>query len=85
MTTDQTTFGLLAAIIAAVLSMQWFLLREVRAAMNGLARNVSDLTLVIAIDLATRPGVNDAGRDLARRMVRDRDPLRARELDQEEH
>lgn len=81
--TDTTTFGLLAALVAAVVSMQWFLLRETRASVNGLSREIRDLVLVIAIDVATRPGINSATRETAARMVKDRDEIRSREI--EEH
>lgn len=62
-----------AAAAAGVLGpLMWYLLREMRAAMNGLAREVSDLTLVIAVDIATRPSANTATRDLASQMVKER-------------
>lgn len=81
MSPEYTTSALVAALVAAIVSMQWFLLREVRAAMNGLSREISDLVVTIAMDVATRPNANGTTRELARRMVRERDPVREREIE----
>jgi hypothetical protein len=78
-----TIAAIAAALVAAQTGMIWFLLREVRAAVNGLARETSDLTLAIAIDIATRDTANVATRAVARQLVRERDAVRARELEQE--
>ena len=83
MSTDQTILGVLAALIAAIISMQWFLLREVRASVNGLAREISDLVVTIALDVATRPSANEATRARARQMVADHNPVRGRELEEQ--
>lgn len=69
-----------AAISAALMPIVWYMLRENRAAMNGVARELSDLTLVMALDVATRTTANPATRRIARDMVRRRDGVRAREL-----
>lgn len=81
MTGDATVLGILATLVAAIVSMQWFLLRETRAAVNGLARELSDLVVTIALDVATRPTANEATRERARRMVRERDVVRGARLD----
>lgn len=76
---DQLT---VAAVVVGVLApMMWYLLREIRAAVNGLSREVSDLTLAIAIDVATRPEANHATKRLAEQLVNERDRKRAREID----
>lgn len=79
--TEATVLGIVSILLTAIVSMQWFLLREVRAAVNGLARNISDLTLTLALEVATRPTAGAGARDIARRIVRDRDEVRLRELD----
>lgn len=81
MTTYSAEQVTIAAFVLAVLTpMIWYLLREIRAAVNGLAREVSDLTLAIAIDVATRPEANVATKRLAEQMVNERSQIRAREL-----
>lgn len=82
MSGDATVLGILATLVAAIVSMQWFLLRETRAAVNGLAREISDLVVTIALDVATRPSANEATRERARQMVRERDGVRAAAIDQ---
>lgn len=83
MTAETTTFGLLALLVGAIVSMQWFLLRETRAAVNALAREISDLVVTLALDLATRPTANEATHERARRLVADRDALQAYRLDEQ--
>lgn len=53
------------AVVSVLAPMMWYMLRELRAQMNGLAREVSDLTLVIALDVASRPGANQTTREMA--------------------
>ncbi len=82
MSDQASLIGLLGALVTAIIGMQWFLLRETRAAVNGLARNISDLTVAIALDIATRPAANAATRELASEIVKRHDVSRARELEE---
>lgn len=78
-TTQLFGAGLIVGVLGPIL---WYLLREMRAGMNGMAREVSDLTLMIALDIATRVSANEPTRAIARQMVKDRDQTRAREMEQ---
>jgi hypothetical protein len=69
------------AVVAVLAPMMWYMLRENRAAMNGVARELSDLTMVIALDVATRPSANEATRRMATDMVKQRDTIRGKRLD----
>lgn len=68
---DWTTAGPTTVVIAIIVPMMWFMLRELRAAINGIAREMSDLTLTIALDVATRPYTNEAVKKMAETLASD--------------
>lgn len=71
-------------VVAGILvPMVWFLMRDIARELRAVVRQVSDLTLAVALDVATRPNATADTKRIARRVARDHggDVRRADRLD----
>lgn len=69
-----------AAVSAAIVPIVRYLLRELRSEIRRLGSQVSDLTLAISLDVATRPSANEHVKTIARQLVSEHGGQRASEL-----